>query len=83
METIGTFNGTEIDYRFEYTEARKFMGQKGTDMDQLTSTVAHLYLQCPEDMRVAYQALLQEIQRRREMLDLMSLLDMDNIGGAA
>ena len=77
MQTIGTFNGTEIDYRFEYTEARKFMGQKSTDMNQLTSSVAHLYLQCPEDMRVAYQSLLQEITRRKEMLDLMPLLDMD------
>jgi hypothetical protein len=82
MQTIGTFNGTEIDYRFEYTEARKFMGQKDTDMDQLLSTVAHLYLQCPEDMQVSFQALLLEIQKRIEYLDLLDSLSV-TVGGAA
>jgi len=80
METKGDFNGTEIDYRFEYTEARKFMGQKGTDMDQLISTVGHLYLQCPEDMRVAYQALLEEIQQRKMMIDFPQVFSTSGLG---
>lgn len=79
METIGEFNGTEIDYRKEYHEARQFMGRKGTDLDQLLSTVAHLYLQCPDDMQPAFQALLHEITERKTMLEIMDLLDMDVI----
>jgi hypothetical protein len=77
MQTIGTFHGTTVNYADALVEARKFMGQKGTDMNRLTTTVAHLYLNCPEDMQPHYQALLQEITRRREMIDLMPLLDVD------
>jgi len=74
MESIGMFNGTEIDYRNEYVEARKFMGQKSTDMDTLISSVAHLYLQCPEDMQPHFQALLEEITQRQTMLATISIL---------
>jgi hypothetical protein len=74
MESIGMFNGTEIDYRFEYTEARKFMGLKSTDMDTLISSVGHLYLQCPEDMQPHFQALLEEITQRQTMLATISIL---------
>ena len=68
METKGKFNDAEIDYAQEYCEARRLMGIKGTDLDQLHSTVAHLYLQCPEDMSTAYQSLLLEISARQSML---------------
>jgi len=81
MNTKGTFNGTEIDYSFEYTEARKFMGQKGTDLTRLTETVAHLYLQCPEDMQPAYLALIDEIDQRKMMMDFPQALNLTGLGG--
>ncbi len=73
METIRTFHGTEIDYAKELVEARRLMGLKSTDLDQLTSTVAHLYLNCPEDMQPHYIALIDEISRRQTMLVMVSL----------
>ncbi len=73
METIGTFNDATIDYRDEYIAARKLMGQKGTDLDQLASVVAHLYLQCPDDMQVVYQALIEEISMRQTLLIMSAL----------
>lgn len=80
METKGDFNGTEIDYRFEYTEARKLMGQKTTDMDRLHETVTHLYLQCPEDMQAAYVALIFEIDQRKMMMDFPQLFNVTGLG---
>lgn len=80
METKGDFNGTEIDYSFEYTEARKFMGTKGTDLDLLIGNVGHLYLQCPDDMQSAYLALLDEIQKRKMMIDFPQLFNATGLG---
>lgn len=81
MDNMGTFHGTEIDYGKEYCEARKIMGQKDTDMDQLISTVGHLFLNCPTHLQDTYQSLLLEIGERQRMLETMASLDMDNIGG--
>lgn len=80
METTGDFNGTEINYSKEYCEARKFMGQKTTDMDRLHETVTHLYLQCPEDMQHAFLALLEEIGQRQMMTDFPQLFNATGLG---
>lgn len=77
METKGDFHGTEIDYRAEYHVARNLMGTKGTDLDELTKKVGLLYLNCPEDMRPHYLALIEEIAQRQTMLIMAAL------GGAA
>ena len=73
METMGTFHGTVVDYRAELVEARRLMGLKSTDMDQLTSTVGHLYLNCPDDMLPHYIALLDEIQKRQTLIIMAAL----------
>jgi hypothetical protein len=73
MQTIGTFHGTEVDYAKELVEARRLMGLKSTDMSQLTSTVGHLYLNCPEDMQPHYLALLDEIAKRQTLLIMAAL----------
>ncbi len=64
----GEFYGAPVDYRDEYVQARKLMGQKGTDLDVLSSTVGFLYLHCPDHIAPQYAALLHEITSRSMML---------------
>ena len=80
METKGDFHGTEIDYRDEYHVARKMMGTKGTDLDELTKKVSLLYLNCPEDMQQHYLALIDEIGQRQAMLDFPQLINVTGLG---
>ena len=77
METIGTFHGTEVDFRSELVEARRLMGLKSTNLDNLTSTVAHLYLSCPEDMIPHYIALIDEISRRQTIITMTEIFGND------
>ena len=70
---LGSFHGAEIDYQAEYIEARRLMGLKSTDMDQLMEAVTLLYLNCPESCHPHYLALLEEIQMRQELIALGSL----------
>lgn len=74
METKGDFHGTEIDYRDEYHVARKLMGTKGTDLDELTKKVALLYLNCPADMQPIYLALMDEIDQRKMMIEFPQMV---------
>lgn len=70
MEKVGTFHGAEVDFAKEYCEARKLMGQKSTDLDDLSYSVGLLYLNCPEDLNTHYLALLEEITKRQAMITL-------------
>jgi hypothetical protein len=74
METKGDFHGTIIDYRDEYHVARKMMGTKGTDLDELIKKVGLLYLNCPEDMQPHYLALINEIEQRQMMIDFPQMV---------
>jgi len=65
---MSSFADATIDYKFEYTEARKLMGTIGTDMDLLFDSVTLLYLNCPEDLQDVYIALIHEITDRQHML---------------
>ena len=80
METKGDFHGTEIDYRDEYHVARKMMGTKGTDLDELTKKVSLLYANCPEDMSPIYLALIDEIGQRQMMMDFPQLFNVTGLG---
>lgn len=69
----GEFYGAPVDYRDEYVQARKLMGLKSTNMDDLTSTVAFLYMHCPDHIAPQYEALLEEITARRAMIAMRNL----------
>ena len=74
MQQTGLFNETEINYADELVEGRRLMGLKSTNLDDLLSTVAHLYLQCPQDMVSHYIAMIEEIGRRKTMIDFMDII---------
>jgi len=63
---MGDFHGATVDFAKELGEARKLMGLTTTDLDDLHSAVTMLYLNCPVEINVAYQATLAEIVRRME-----------------
>jgi len=65
---IGDFQGVEINYATEYHEARKFMGTKGTDLDELFEKVILLMVNAPAKWVMPYQSLADEITRRASML---------------
>ncbi len=61
----GSFSGAPIDYLAEYHEARRYMGIRGTNMDNLIKGIGLLYLNCPDEFRSAYESLLNEATRRK------------------
>jgi hypothetical protein len=63
---MGDFHGCQVDFAKELCEARKLMGLKSTNLDNLHSAVALLYLNCPMEINVQYQTTLAEIVRRME-----------------
>jgi hypothetical protein len=65
---IGDFHRATVDFAKELGEARKMMGLKSTNLNDLHSSVAMLYLNCPMEINVAYQATLAEIVRRMEYM---------------
>lgn len=65
---IGDFHGCQVDFAKELCEARKMMGLKSTNLDDLHSSVCMLYLNCPVELNVSYQATLAEIVRRMEYM---------------
>ncbi len=71
--STGTFHGADIDYSKEYVEARKLMGHRDTDLDQLSYSVGLLYVNCPEDLTTHYAALLEEITTRQSMITMRNL----------
>ena len=64
-----SFAGVPIDYVAEYHEARRFMGTRGTNMQGLLESVGLLYLNCPNDMIGWYESLLNEVIRRKFMME--------------
>jgi hypothetical protein len=74
MDATVDFHGATVRLEDEYLTARKMMGTKGTDLDQLHSTVTHLYLNIEDDgWAVQYRALMQEIEYRSRMLTMLEL----------
>ena len=67
-EDIGMFQEVEIDFAEAYHDARRMMGTKGTDMDDLTYHVGLLYVNAPEKWVEPYQMLIQEIDMRAAIL---------------
>ena len=65
---LGDFQGTEINYAEAYHDARRMMGTKGTDMDDLTYHVGLLYVNAPEKWVEPYQMLIEEIDMRAAIL---------------
>ncbi len=63
---MGDFHGCRVDFAKELVEARKMAGLKSTNLDDLHSSVAMLYLNCPIELNVHYQTFLAEIVRRME-----------------
>lgn len=61
---LGDFHGCVVDFAKELVEARKMAGLTTTNLDDLHSAVAILYLNCPVELNVHYQALLAELSRR-------------------
>ena len=64
-EDMGTFHKCEVNFATEYHEARKFMGLKSTNLDDLFDKVTLLYLNTPEKWRAPYLALIWEIEDRQ------------------
>ena len=58
------FHGTEVNLAKEYHEARKLMGQKSTDLDDLYEKVALLYLNTNDRWSEPYLYLMYEIDDR-------------------
>jgi hypothetical protein len=63
---MGDFHGCRVDFAKELVEARKMAGLKSTNLNDLHSSVAMLYLNCPVELNVHYQTFLAEIVRRME-----------------
>jgi len=65
------FQTAEINLSDEYREARKLMGNKNTDLDDLYRTVSHIYVCIPpdaEEWAEAYLNLMYEIEQRQVMV---------------
>ena len=70
------FHGAEVNLAKEYHEAAKLKGLVTTDLEQLLSTVTHIYLNIPEEhdkWAVAYLALIEEIRYRQDMMARLEL----------
>ncbi len=70
---IGDFMGTQINYATEYHEIRTMMGTKGTDLEQLSYQTVLMYVNAPDKWVEPYQNLINEIDTRKNMLDLIAL----------
>lgn len=74
MDATVDFYGAVVRLEDEYHTARKMMGTKGTDLNQLYRTVAHIYLNTTDDgWADTYRALMEEIQYRERMLTMLEL----------
>jgi len=74
------FYDAPVNLSEEYHQARKLMGLKTTDLDNLYQTVTHIYLHIEdEEWNTAYINLLSEIERRQEMLIDMRMGENEGI----
>lgn len=67
-----TEHAPNIDYKYEYLQARKMMTTKGADMDNVIHCIGLLLLNCPDDMVDAFTALLLEASTRQDILALLN-----------
>ena len=72
---LGTVNehAPYTNYAFEYHQARKMMGTKGTNLQHLSYCVGLLYLNCPDEWSGPYLDLLDEIDLRWRILNFPEL----------
>lgn len=74
------FYDAPVNLSEEYHQARKLMGLKTTDLDDLYQTVTHIYLHIDdEEWSTAYANLLVEIERRQEILINMRMSEKEGI----
>lgn len=74
MEATIDFHGATVRLEDEYHNARNMMTTKGTDLDKLHSTVAHLWMNISDDTWAdTFLALMNEIERRSIMLLMLKL----------
>ena len=67
-EDIGKFQGEDVNFATAYTDARKLMGLRTTDMDALYYNTGLLYINAPEKWVNPYSMLMEEIELRINML---------------
>ncbi len=70
-ENIIMFQDAEIDLSLEYGEARRLMGLKTTNLEELQSSVTHVYITIPLENQKwvdAYIALIHELEDRQSMI---------------
>ncbi len=76
MSNIIKFQDADIDLSVEYSEARRLMGLKATNLEELQRAVMHVYITIPSDMPKwadAYVALIHEIAVRQAMIMRLKL----------
>jgi len=76
MSNIIKFQDADIDLSLEYTEARRLMGLKSTDLEELQRSVMHVYITIPQELEewvTAYIALISEIEDRQLMIMRLKL----------
>jgi len=67
-DDMGEFHGTTINFAEEYHAARKLMGTKGTNLDDLHYHVGLLYVNTPDKWVDPYICLMEEITMRQNMM---------------
>ncbi len=75
-ENIITFQDAKIDLSMEYGEARRLMGLKTTNLEELQRSVIHVYITIPSDKPKwvdAYAALILELTIRQSIIMRMKL----------
>jgi hypothetical protein len=56
-------------------EARRLMGLKSTNFENLTKACTHMYLHCSEKMRIFVKATLEEVVKRKIFMELKPWLN--------
>lgn len=63
------WNGiTDADWPTEYTEARRLMGLRGTDLMTLRASVVRMAVFAPEPWAHGFRALIDEIEMREHYM---------------
>lgn len=73
MADVADFNGVDINFAEEYHAARKLMGTKGTNLEDLSYNTALLLVSAPEKWVEPYQNLIHEIEMRGILLQQVEL----------
>ncbi len=70
---MADFNGTQVNFAEEYHAARKLMGTKGTNLEDLSYNTGLLLVNAPEKWVEPYQNLIREIEQRAIMLQNIAI----------